>query len=414
MAPGKAINSTSETGTAPSGCAAVGQARSSTGTPSIANYLECGNESGSYKSVVGSTDNANSQWSNDRAIAITAAEVMDAIAGAVQVRLQKEIAPAITDLAANTNWHTNESNTNWSNRFLPYASPFSVLTSNGLCGTYGTTEGILPIASSAASTCANWSDSSSDYSFSATTGRLCTTTTGSCAGSTGYVPAACTQTAGASSLQCKFAGRASSGTTGPLTVAITVRAPIAAGFRKKNSSPNPTSSYGSVSGTTFSIRTSGTYDGYYQLSFDVSATVPRTSPTLFTITVPNLTDAAFLTDSRLAWFVNNYWHRYTYYAISSDVSLISQLNSSGSSCSSNCLTMTNLPSANGSTSDKVMVLTLMGRALSGQTQPSDTVTNYLETHTVGSATFTMKAPSSTENDRHAGCPYTISGTTICN
>jgi len=79
IAPGALVNSTGS-GTPPSGCTAVNQYSASnryTAPLSAPNFLECGNATGSYTSV------GTSPWSNDLTISITAAEVMDAIAGAV-------------------------------------------------------------------------------------------------------------------------------------------------------------------------------------------------------------------------------------------------------------------------------------------------------------------------------------------
>ena len=51
IAPGNALNTASDSGSPPTGCSRVSQAHGS-GVPTISNFLECGNESGTYKTSV--------------------------------------------------------------------------------------------------------------------------------------------------------------------------------------------------------------------------------------------------------------------------------------------------------------------------------------------------------------------------
>jgi hypothetical protein len=111
----------------------------------------------------------------------------------------------------------------------------------------------------------------------------------------------------------------------------------------------------------------------------------------------------------LAWFINNQWYRYTYYAISPALTA----NPSGTCTSTNvtnCLTLTNAESGSGNINDKRIVLVFSGRPLSGKSQPSSLLSDYFElqndqTASAGDRTFQRDTISTTFNDRPAVCPY---------
>jgi hypothetical protein len=399
IAPGSAMNTLSETETPPTPCVRVNQARAET-TPTAADYLECGNATGSYKTSVSTLTASGAYWSNDRAIGITAAEVIDAISGPVQSRIQRQVAPALSDASTRTNWRTQQSVANWGISFLPFASTFSAATLNGLCGDIGITEGILPLASSASSDCTSWSSGTVASTGGFLPGVICSGSTGgACSG----MPAAvCTQTG--TEMECIYWAYASSflGFVMPVRATITASAPKVAGaFR----GPITLAQISGNATSSFSLALDAT-SGAASLSLVNQATPVNFSAYRYTIRIPNLPDAAILSDSRLSWFLNGGWARYTYYALSSAVSA-SPSGSCTSSGGADCLLMENLPASNGLTNDKVVVLTLMGRAVSLQVQPSDELTNYLETHSYGSTSFTMSDVTSTSNDRHAGCPAKV-------
>ena len=76
IAPGAALNTLSDPGTPTAGCSKVNQRADRYALPfDAANFLECGNAGTNYSNP------GSSNWTNDRVIAITAADVMDAIAG---------------------------------------------------------------------------------------------------------------------------------------------------------------------------------------------------------------------------------------------------------------------------------------------------------------------------------------------
>jgi hypothetical protein len=380
IAPGRPLNTSAVAGLPPAGCIQQNQMVATRGAASLnpAHYLECGVTTGSI------TAPGDSAWTNDRVIAITAEEWIAAIAGPVGDRLQREVAPALAE------WRSTESDSNWGERFLPGASTFSNPASNGLCGTYGTREGLMPVARSAASTCATW------------TGGNVTQLLGLVGAET------CAQVG--TSYQCQFTGLS---LLGLLSARVRARAPNAGqSFRDRISATDIGVSHGG-NVSNFSL-TLDPADGDVNIDFRVTLPVILSIETI-TVTIPNLPDAAILSDSRMAWFVNNDWARHTYYSIAPG----SQLNA-GSGCSfagdTDCVTLNGLPAANGDANDKRFVLALMGPALTTQSRScatdadSDTIVDcdervqYVESRT-NSTTYHQDRIDAVFNDRLATCPF---------
>jgi len=385
IAPGAALNTLSEPGTPAAPCVKANQLPSRYATPYVvANFLECGNSGGINYTTIGAAP-----WSNDRTISITASEVMDAIAAAVADRLQRQLAPVLND------WRTTASVANWNTSFLPYASTFTTPATNNLCGNSNELEGLPPVASSPACD-TRWTNGSVTQLL----------------GNLGGSPS-CAQIAG-NNYRCTFTNLSS---LLLLKVRITADAPrIGRSFRDAITAGQITSSGGgTVSNLSFSVSTS-TDTG--SIAFDVSLPLLPFGTTV-SVTFPNVPDAAILSDPRMAWFVDNNWAAYTYYAIAPGVKLGAALPRCTTPGDSDCLTLNGLPASNGNSNDKRVVLTLMGRAVGTQTQPSSSRSDYLESHSGGSLIFTAQAVSSTFNDRHAACPFQqtpASGgpITICN
>jgi hypothetical protein len=130
----------------------------------------------------------------------------------------------------------------------------------------------------------------------------------------------------------------------------------------------------------------------------------------FTVDITHPPDAALLSDSRVKWFIDAGWHRYTYYGISPAVSVTPGTTTCPTAGGAECLTVTNLPSDNGLTDDKKFVLALTGNAVTTtanyvQTQPSANYLDYLESHTAGSRIYTPSSVNVNFNDRFATCPF---------
>ena len=116
----------------------------------------------------------------------------------------------------------------------------------------------------------------------------------------------------------------------------------------------------------------------------------------------------------MAWFVDNNWARYAYYAVTPAGT------AGGPACTpgTDCLTVNGLPAGTGNANDKRVVLALMGRAVGAQVQPSNSPTDYLESMT-SATVFNQDRITSTFNDRLAACPFQytpLSGTpvSVCN
>ena len=373
IAPGRALQSNP--------CNAVNQQVSRYTTPLAANkFFECGNATGSY------TNPGSGTGSNDRVLAITQAEWADAIAGAVADRIQRQVAPALED------FRMNESTASWGKRFLPNASTFSNPVTNSLCGADTVREGLMPASLSDRSSCTSW-----------TGGTV--TQLGGLLGS-----ASCSQVPNAG-YQCTFVNLS---VVNPLVARVRATAPNLGGaFRAPISAANVSNDRGgAVSNFSFS------YDyADYEAEVDFRLTFPILSVgTLVTVTIQNLPDAAVVNDARARWFFSNDWGRHTYYAIGRGARF-----NGGGTCDgpgdSDCLTLSSLPPAHGSPSDKHFLMALMGRALPEvpQTQPSASAANYVESRTSpiffpsfvpGSPDrFTWSSLSSTYNDRFATCPF---------
>jgi len=124
------------------GCAAWSQSRSTAGAPDLRNYLECGNETGSF--VSGSPGNTF----NDQVLRVKVEDVMPALEAAIADRMQREIAPALRDAAFVLNsssprrWVSTSSNP----PIYPYAVPLSDPATSNYRGQSGTYQGLLPFA----------------------------------------------------------------------------------------------------------------------------------------------------------------------------------------------------------------------------------------------------------------------------
>jgi hypothetical protein len=297
------------------------------------------------------------------------------------------VAPALE------NFRTTESNASWGERFLPNPSSFSDPATNSLCGASGVREGLMPATLSASSSCTSWTDGT----VSQVLGALQTPS--------------CSQAPG-NAYQCQFTNVSP---FIPLVAHVQARARNLSGaFRAPITAASITNDRGgTMSNFSFNVDADKNWvDLDFRLTFPLLATL-----SVVTVTIPNLPDAAVVgvADPKAPavparWFFHNEWGRYTYFAIGKG----NLFDGSGSNCSgpgdSDCLTLTNLPAANGSPDDKQFLLALMGSALPAvpQTQPSSNVANYLESRTGGSPDrFNWNRPSGTYNDRFAMCPFQV-------
>jgi len=416
IAPGAALDTASNSSSVPSPCVKRDQSSGRSSTPlNPSDFVECGNAT--MTALVSSRDDT---WGNDRAVAITATEMHKAIEGAVGDRIQRKVAPALNGTEASTGWYQKDSSGEWGAQFFPYASTWTDPTTNGYCGSYGVTEGLLPIATgsvTAGTNCsARWVDNSPN----------CTVSVVSDPGAN-YSFTSCAHDSNTGKMRARFRYR------NALVIDITLNASnIAMGFRTAPTSSDvtfspvvstPSNAIPLTSSVTSWTQPSiVTATGGGKLTFRV-AMAKRSSNTNASVWIPHPSDSYLINTSTtsnadLAWFVNNEWNRYTYYAVSPALTV----NPSGTCTSAdvtNCLTLTNAEAGTGNTNDKRIVLILSGRPLSGQTSPLDTLGKFFESDNAssGDRTFKRDTISSTFNDRPSVCPYqqaTGSATVLCN
>jgi len=385
-------------------CTVVNQSNRTASVPYVtSNFLECGNASGSTFTNVGPT----SQWGNDRIISITAAEVMDAISGAVADRMQRQVVPALET------WRSTTSVASWGQSFMPFASSFSNPTSNDMCGdpstvtAGGTSEGLPPTVTFSTATSTPVSNCIVDWRSASATGL---------GGLLSPLTQTCTITALAGNqnrIQCSFT--VIGGVVGQI-IAPTITATannVAYAFRsfgsaqvtvRKGSAGNPyqAATIQGLSGSVSSATGRGTIS--FQVQIPALTLSDILSGAAIRIRITNATDG-LSTDSRVQWYLNNGWDRYSYYAAAQAMTanpgafICTAANKTG------CLTVAGWSTSNN---DKRFLVVLTGRQLSSQTWPSSTLANYLEggNLTTGDRTFDATSVSTTFNDRVSACPFT--------
>jgi hypothetical protein len=448
FAPGKAIMINPTAAQMAAGCSARNQMRNDRthvttgGDPDYRDYLECQNASASVGPAFGVSmvDNATNEALNDQAVYITANEVLNAMQGPLAERLQRTVAPLLSEFA--DIWIA-------AGKFLPYAMPFTQ-PENGLaldahCGPSASpqqSEGLLPVAGNTAPCNSAWNGS---FSGDGITSAGCDT------GS----PVVCSfdyyQFTALGQLTLGLIG------AGSVTATLQATAPHAtASFRGRTvqTVADVTVTSGGATLSNFSIAPktdgdvgmsvqatvsgaslcrdsllSGVVCGLLGPLFVTSQTVSLQFPQLGT---PSLTGSKLSTGAKNGlsgpfsllnpapsvpsvrpadphyWFFRNEWYRYTYYAISPNVSAAQ---------TGGNLVISGFPAVNGLSNDKRFVLALMGPAVTGQARSASAPINqYLEGQnavTAGSPrTFAHQVYASSGNDRIATCPFT-DGATPC-
>lgn len=347
VAPGAAIDSLLDPEAPPSGCTRKNQSALRYPVPFTAfdpgNFLECGNVTGSYVS------SGDSKWINDRALAVTAAELMDAIAGPLLDRVQRVVAPAIAAWDATEFAATGKSwGMTYATPYLPFASGFSEPAANTFCGEAGVREGLPPVAPRASAACDTaWSGSSTPLN--------------------GLVDLGCSPLG--TELRCRFRA---SGSMSPPAARIDASTRRAAGsFRGTITAADIGVTHGGTATLALAISAT-TADA--NAAVDLSWPASLAAGDIVTVSLPNLPDARILSDARLVWFFNNQWQRHLYYAVAAGATA-----GSGAPCDAagdpGCLAVYGLPPATGSFWNKRLVLALMGRALAGQSRACGTDAN---------------------------------------
>jgi len=380
IAPGKALHTLTDPGTPPASCAKVGQTASRYIPPlDPAKFFECGNATGAYENL------GQSPWTNDRVIAITQAEWANAIAPAIADRLQREVAPAMMD------FRTTTAAASWGQNFLPNASTIdpgiagSQPETNNMCGNFEMRTGMPPTATVASGLCnTNWSSWSGwgvDLGVSLNFGG--------CAPQPTY-------------LRCTYTVLLGGVAPSPWIVATAPRI----GYSLRRFDPativvirNGAPVINAVRNYSASVSSA---DGSATIQFEIQFPLLSLIDTL-EVRIP-YADDALLADTRSAWYIQHGWDRHTYYGVSPAATH----DPDGSVCNpggvvTGCMNVFGMPVPRN---DKRLVLVLMGRPLPGTTQPSYTLTNYLEDQNASvGVNYDVKTVTSTFNDRVAACPY---------
>ena len=438
FAPGPPLRVNPAANQVAAGCAARSQSRvdrshvPSGGNPDFRDYLECQNASSPIDATFGVSiiDNATNEVINDQAVYITAREVLTAMQGPLAERLQRTLAPLLSEFG--DKWITGA-------KFLPYAVGFSPpeagLAANSHCGSGGQDEGLLPIADNTGPCDTTWS-------------------TASVSGN-GITSLGCTTPAAPNPVVCSFRyytltllGLLSFSGAGSVTAVVQATAPhAAASFRQPLALGDFSTSGGSATfgSLTYSPKTNGDTDMSVQATVTASGLCQDSllggllcsalgpllaTPTTVNVQFPQLATAS-LAGSKLTsaaknghagpfdllnplagdphyWFIRNEWYRYTYYAVAPSASAAQTAGN---------ITVSGFPTANGNTNDKRFVLALMGPAVTGQTRsPTAALNQYVEGQNAVTGgtprTFAYQVYASPGNDRIATCPYT-DGTTPC-
>jgi hypothetical protein len=452
FAPGRAMSTNPTAAQLAAGCIARNQSRNdrshvagSTADPDFRDYLECQNATSPIDDTFGIAvpENATNEVINDQAVVITASEVLNALQGPLAERMQRTVAPLLSE-------HADKWIAASGQKFLPYAVSFSAPpeTTTVKCGSANLREGLLPTALTTTAGCSsNWTNFSITGTGNSVESLGCSGTPVTCTfryytlNAVGALLNFLLNLAGLSSLVGNI------GNAGAITATVSSDAPNAAlSFRDPlaASSIVITNSAGPALSHTMTLTPKAT--GEVTLGIDIPITsatnnlctsivglVCNTLPGLManantvTVTFPQLTEATVngtkLTSAVFPaphtltlltpaagephyWFLKNEWYRYTYYAVAPTTSALR---------SGGFLTVSDFPAANGGPSNKTFVLALTGPAVTGQTgRPSTAVNQYVEGEnaSTGDDVFAYQVFRASGNDRVATCPFT-SGAFSC-
>lgn len=344
IAPGAPLDTLLVPESPPSGCARRNQSALRYPRPFTAfdpaQFLDCGNATGFFSSL------GSGRWFNDRVMVVSAAELMDAIAGPLQDRLQRVLAPAIDAWDANEFASTGRSwRVTHGAAYLPFASPFGNPAANAFCGSAGRLEGLPPVAPRGAGC---------DTAWRATPAPLA-----------GLADPTCVATI--AEVRCSFRAV---GDALPAARISAIAPHVAGSFRGTIAAADIGLSHGG--GATLALKLSAA-------TGEASATIElgwpmQSAGTVVSVTLPQLPDSRLLADPRLAWFFNNQWYRHLHYA-AAPAALVEP----GVTCvapgDSGCVTVNGLAPSTGAATGKRLVLALMGRALPNQSRSCSTDTD---------------------------------------
>jgi hypothetical protein len=424
IAPGQAVSVTPNANQIAAGCSARTQTRdlTSPATTDVRDYLECQNATtADYTYATAIVDNGSNPVFNDQVLAITTADILPVLEGAIAKRIERDIAPALkTVYAAGTFGISGQA-------LYPYPVDFSGNPGPNGCpsaacagtsnyqGSSAKLEGLLPFNQTQGCT-VQANDPRCTTSFLAfsktadgqTSGSGTIRTQSSCSWASNVW--VCTGQYNAPSISLQT------------TVTVTN---VAMGLRKYDSSKVTCTAVDDVgAGLPTQTVACSIASAVMQNNGSVTLTI-NVGPMPDVVAsgwgtyanyMINLDRAVFADHSLLStdavaypttsWFARNEWYRLTYYAVAKGRT--AQVLNGAPKCpttiggsyafDSSCLSVTNVSPAN----TQAAMLILAGRSINGAPRPSSTLGDYLEgTNKNGTGTFVKQTVSTASvfNDR---------------
>ena len=397
IAPGPPLAMTPNSNQTAAGCAARTQSQAlnlPSTAPNVSDFLECQNATpAGYVFTSSVVDNATNPVFNDQVVAVTAADVLPVIEAAIAKRIEGQIAPVLKTVYGDPLWGTTSTNPAFA---LP--AQFSDPTNSDYRGQVGATQGLVPFNYHAA-TCGG------DARCSGTSINWSSPTLSS-SGGPGYLASTpgCYVSGSTPACEGYYYG-------GTVNISLsTAAADITRGLRTFTSSDHTASGQwwnwtGSAWAGPFALTptVSRTLASDGAANFVASATLPNVSTWGYYMiqeTRPAIVDHPILssTAANTGWFVRNEWYRLLYYAIAPSHAPGGSLNCSDSGAIT-CLQVTNITDP----TKQQAILVLAGRALVtlGQTRPSSSLQNYLDTdeNRNGDTLFVQQVIGASSNDR---------------
>jgi hypothetical protein len=350
------------------GCTAWAQTRPAAGAPDLRNYLECGNEAGSF--VTG----APGGTFNDQVLRVTAADIIPSLEAAIAHRMEREIVPALRGVYSSAQWGGNP--------LFAYPAPFGdpgASDYKGVAAAAGSDRprGLLPFTSSDPACGAGPRCSPNFVTWN--TGVAPTV-----AASGGAIVSSSCNFPNASTAQCTgtYAG------LGIVTLSMTARANNVAMALRTLAPNNMTVEYGLVPygppapGTSASGSMNSDGSAALTLRADVPGLVDGLGLPLnvffrLTAGVGVISDHGLLnpSDPTTGWFVRNEWYRLTYYAAALKNTAFGLPPPLACNAVPNCLSR-NFPTP--SINNIRSLIILAGRSMSGMARPNGSLGDYLE------------------------------------
>lgn len=397
IAAGAALDATPNAAQQAAGCVARTQNPALSIPPNPRDYLECYSGTAFHSNV---PDNGANPVSNDHVVAVTAADLLPALEGAIAKRIERDIVPALRSVYASATWGLDAAHP-----VFPFAVPFTNPGTSDFAGVAGTFQGLLPfneIAGCSGARClpdfvayaTAPSDATEVLGFGSIVSMTCVWESADvrrCEGQYGEaeepwrpirVEMSATFTNVAMGLRALDATR--------LEVAARGNAVIGAW------QPQPVTYVATMNDGSAPGRPAGS------VTITFGATLPNIdamgwgSTAQFRMRIERavITDHALLDPlaPSTGWFVRNQWYRLVYYAIAPEHAASA---AAPRTCTS-CLQVTNVAPAG----KQRAILVLAGRSLSGAPRPNATLADFLEGANADlDLVFESRAVNASFNDR---------------